>query len=186
MTGSPCSLPRRALCAALALGAVTARGREALAPVLVLRHAATDPGVGNPPGFRLDQCATQRNLSPQGREQSLDWGRRLRALGLVPREIRSSRWCRCLDTAALIVDALGGSPAPRPWPALDSFFGTGDNRAAQTLLLRERLAASRSAGFELWVTHQVNISALSGRSVAMGGGLWLAPAGGGVDARPFD
>ena len=178
---------RRALCAAMAFGAAGARGRDAPAPVLVLRHAATDPGVGDPPGWRLDQCATQRNLSPAGREQALAIGRRLREGGWVPREIRSSRWCRCLDTAALIAEGLGGAPRPQPWPALDSFFGARDAEAAQTALLRERLAAARGAGFELWVTHQVNISALAGRAVAMGAGLWLAPAGGGViDARPFD
>ena len=38
--------------------------------VIVLRHAQTDPGVGDPPGFRLEACATQRNLSAQGREDA--------------------------------------------------------------------------------------------------------------------
>lgn len=47
---------RRALCVALALGpALAAPAQEVPAPVLVLRHAATEPGIGDPPGFRLDQ-----------------------------------------------------------------------------------------------------------------------------------
>jgi phosphohistidine phosphatase SixA len=178
---------RRALCAVLALGSGAVLAREAPAAVLVLRHAATAPGVGDPEGFRLDQCSTQRNLSPPGREQALAIGHRLRAQGWLPREIRSSRWCRCLDTAALIAQACGAPVRPRPWPPLDSFFGSSDRQAAQTALLRARLAANRNAGFELWVTHQVNISALTGRATAMGEGLWLAPTvGGGLEARPFD
>jgi phosphohistidine phosphatase SixA len=179
---------RRALCTALAFGAVAARGGTAPAPVLVLRHAATEPGIGDPPGFRLDQCSTQRNLSPAGREQALAIGRRLRAQGLAPRAIRSSRWCRCLDTAALIADVLGGAPRPQPWPALDSFFGARDAEAAQTALLRERLAGlGRDGGFELWVTHQVNISALTGAAAAMGQALWLASrADGSLAASPFE
>jgi phosphohistidine phosphatase SixA len=186
-TSAAVSLRRRALCAVLAFAAPSARARDAPAPVLVLRHAATDPGVGDPPGFRLDQCSTQRNLSPAGREQALAIGRRLRAEGWLPRQIRSSRWCRCLDTATLIAEGLGVPLRPQPWPALDSFFGSRGSQAEQTALLRERLTASRDAGFELWVTHQVNISALTGRATAMGDGLWLSPgAGDAVDARPFD
>lgn len=177
---------RRALCAVVALGAAASHARDVPAPVLVLRHAATEPGVGDPPEFRLDQCSTQRNLSAAGREQALAFGRGLRARGWVPREIRSSRWCRCLDTAALIAEGLEAAVRPQPWPALDSFFGARNGEAAQTALLRERLAARRADGFELWVTHQVNISALTGRATAMGEGLWLSPAAGGtIDARPF-
>jgi hypothetical protein len=37
---------------------------------LLMRHAATEPGIGDPPGYRLDACSSQRNLSPAGREQA--------------------------------------------------------------------------------------------------------------------
>ena len=187
MNASSSPLRRRAVCAWLACGAAAACARDVPGQVLVLRHASTDPGVGDPEGFRLDRCSTQRNLSPDGRAQALAIGRRLRAQGWVPREIRSSRWCRCLDTASHIAEGLGASLRPQPWPALDSFFGARDSQAAQTALLRERLAASAGAGFELWVTHQVNITALTGHPTAMGEGLWLtASARGAIDARPFD
>lgn len=187
MSAAPTWSRRRALCAVLAWGSGVACARPASAAVLVLRHAATEPGVGDPAGFRLDQCSTQRNLSPLGREQALAIGHRLREQDWLPREIRSSRWCRCLDTAALIAQGLGAAVQPQPWPALDSFFASSDRQAAQTALLRARLSSSRDAGFELWVTHQVNISALTGRATAMGTGLWLVPtAGGGIDVRPFD
>jgi hypothetical protein len=38
--------------------------------VIMLRHAATDGTFGDPPGFQLGACATQRNLTAQGREQA--------------------------------------------------------------------------------------------------------------------
>ena len=34
------------------------------------RHAQTTPGVGDPPGFQLKGCSTQRNLSEEGRAQA--------------------------------------------------------------------------------------------------------------------
>jgi hypothetical protein len=37
--------------------------------VVLFRHALA-PGNGDPPGFRLNDCATQRNLSDEGRAQA--------------------------------------------------------------------------------------------------------------------
>ena len=34
--------------------------------VVLLRHAATEPGIGDPPNFKLEHCRTQRNLSDVG------------------------------------------------------------------------------------------------------------------------
>jgi hypothetical protein len=45
--------------------------------VALMRHADAPGGVGDPPGFRVDDCATQRNLSEKGRadaEQKSDRG----------------------------------------------------------------------------------------------------------------
>src|SRR5512141_654229 len=62
--------------------------------IVVLRHASTEPGLGDPPGFRLDDCATQRNLSEAGRAEA----RRIEAAFVrraVPvARVLSSRWCR--------------------------------------------------------------------------------------------
>ena len=38
--------------------------------VVLMRHAVTTPGVGDPPGFRLDDCSTQRNLTDAGRRDA--------------------------------------------------------------------------------------------------------------------
>jgi broad specificity phosphatase PhoE len=137
------------------------------ATVLLLRHAQTEPGIGDPPGFVPGQCNTQRNLSDPGREQARKLGAALRARGLTPQRVRSSRWCRCLDTARLAFDSV------EPWPALDSFFGDRGRVDAQTAELRRALAALPAGRVEAWVTHQVNISALTGGGAAMGEVLLL-------------
>lgn len=49
--------------------------------VLLIRHAATVSGVGDPPGFRVDDCSTQRNLSDRGRADAQRLGERLQASG---------------------------------------------------------------------------------------------------------
>lgn len=130
--------------------------------VLILRHAETEPGIGDPPQFRLDDCSTQRNLSPAGRAQAQDLGKRLAKQGIIVTEVLSSRWCRCLDTARLAFGKV--SPAP----ALDSFFGEPQKAAAQTTALRKRIAGFRGPGNLVLVTHQVNITALTGMHPAMG------------------
>jgi phosphohistidine phosphatase SixA len=175
--------------AAGALALAPAYAQAAPGPVLVLRHAQTEPGVGDPPGYRLDRCETQRNLSAEGRAQARAFGATLASRNLRPREIRSSRWCRCLDTGAAIARGLGGAaPAVAPWTALDSFFDARERAAPQTAQLQQRLASlANGSGFELWVTHQVNISALTASFTSMGQALWLVPrAGGALEARPFE
>jgi broad specificity phosphatase PhoE len=155
---------------------------------MLLRHAQTDAGVGDPPGFVLERCSTQRNLSADGRAQARSLGARLATLGLRPAAIRSSRWCRCLHTADEIVQGLGaGNAVPTPWPALDSFFDQRGREPAQTRLLHERLAALRGPGFEIWVSHQVNINAFVGAATQMGQALWIKPrADGSIAATPFE
>jgi broad specificity phosphatase PhoE len=146
--------------------------------VVVLRHAQTVPGIGDPPGYRLDDCVTQRNLSDEGRQQARRLGAALRGAGVTIGDVLSSRWCRCLDTAN---EAFG---RVTPWPAADSFFdrrgtdGQEDPSARQTADLRRRIAAHRGPDTLVIVTHQVNITALTGLVPAMGELVVLKPAGG--------
>ncbi|HEX2539939.1 MAG TPA: histidine phosphatase family protein [Caldimonas sp.] len=136
--------------------------------VVAMRHALA-PGTFDPPGFQPGVCSTQRNLSDEGREQARRVGAWYRERGLVPTAVRSSEWCRCLDTARL---AFG---AAEPWPALNSIVRERSTATAQTQRLRDELARRALAdvrGFEVWVTHQVNISALAGSSTGSGE-AWL-------------
>jgi hypothetical protein len=159
---------------------------EPASPVLVMRHAQTEPGVGDPPGFVLGRCETQRNLSTDGRTQARAFGARLAALGLRPSALRSSRWCRCLHTAEEVSAGLGQAPPPEPWTALDSTFDDRSRAPAQTEQLRQRLSVLRPPAFELWVTHQINITALTGAPTQMGQALWIALRGdGAIAVTPF-
>lgn len=121
---------------------------------LLIRHASTDPGTGDPPGFKVDDCATQRNLSAAGRSEAAALGQALRTRGVRIDEVRSSAWCRCLDTARL---AFG---EPRPWQPLNSFFGERSRADAQTAAVRVEIARIAPPRLVAMVTHQVNISAL--------------------------
>jgi broad specificity phosphatase PhoE len=144
--------------------------------VLIVRHAETEPGIGDPPGFRIDDCATQRNLSETGRKQAVAMGRTLAERGVTVTRVESSRWCRCADTARLAFPQLPAAYLD----ALNSFFEDRSTAAAQTRALRARIAEWKGPGVLVLVTHQVNISALTGRATAMGEAVVLRPAGGDV------
>lgn len=136
--------------------------------VMMIRHAQTEPGIGDPENFRLSDCSTQRNLSQEGRQQSVRLGRWFSSQGLQPQQVLSSQWCRCLDTAKL---AFASQAPIRPFPALNSFFQGHGDREAQLREARSHATARLArgeTGFEVWVTHQVTISALTGVYLGMG------------------
>lgn len=125
--------------------------------VALIRHALA-PGTGDPPEFRVDDCRTQRNLSPAGLAQARAIGERFRANGIDAAAVFSSQWCRCLDTARAL--ALG---EVTPFPGLNSFFAGQGDEAQHTRAARALIAEQAGTGKPLvLVTHQVNITALSG------------------------
>src|SRR2546427_9665766 len=72
----------------------------------LVRHGNAPPGYGgDPPGFKIDDCATQRNMDERGRAQARAVGEAFRQHGVIVDKILSSPWCRCLETARLM--ALG-------------------------------------------------------------------------------
>jgi hypothetical protein len=73
--------------------------------VALVRHGNAPPGYGDPPGFKIDDCATQRNLDELGRAQARAVGEAFRQHGVQVDKILSSPLCRCLETARLM--ALG-------------------------------------------------------------------------------
>jgi phosphohistidine phosphatase SixA len=130
--------------------------------VALLRHAIA-PGTGDPPEFVLGDCRTQRNLSGQGRDQATRIGAGFRANGIAASRVVSSQWCRCRETAAL----LGLGPV-EDLPILNSFFDRPANRETQTQALRQWLAGQALDTPLVLVTHQVNITALTGVYPASG------------------
>lgn len=121
----------------------------------IMRHALA-PGTGDPANFRIGDCVTQRNLDERGREQARAIGRAIRDAGVPVTRVLASQWCRAAETARL----LDVAPVHEE-PALNSFFGDRQDEPAQTARVREILAAARDEKLVL-VTHQVNITALTG------------------------
>jgi len=71
--------------------------------VALIRHGNAPPGFGgDPPGVRLDDCKTQRNLDDKGRAQGMALGEAFRRHGVRVDRVVSSPMCRCMDTATLM------------------------------------------------------------------------------------
>lgn len=168
---------RPLLLAALASPLGTARAADAEAllrsggVVIAFRHALA-PGTFDPPGFKLGECSTQRNLSDEGRAQARRIGEWFEQRSLKPQRVRSSPWCRCVDTATLAfgtpeVDATLGSPRG---------YSEATNAESLRALRRSLAAAAKRPGqFEVWVTHMFVLSALTGEGSSSGEGLVLRP-----------
>lgn len=131
--------------------------------VALMRHAAAPGGAGDPPGFQLDDCATQRNLSVEGRADAVAIGARLTAEGVAFEKILSSPWCRCLDTATL----LNVGPVATE-PAFSNIVVLSERRDEIVADGRALIAAWHGAGTLLIVTHGANIAALTGISPVSG------------------
>lgn len=128
--------------------------------IAIMRHALA-PGTGDPARFELRDCTTQRNLDARGRKQAERIGAALKERGLEFDKVLSSQWCRTLETAQLL--DLG--PVIEA-PSLNSFFGDYSTRDSQT---RDTLALlSETEGRLMLVSHQVNISALTGQPTRSG------------------
>lgn len=124
--------------------------------VVLMRHALA-PGFSDPANFKVDDCSTQRNLSDTGRKQAQAIGERFKSAGINKAEVYSSQWCRCLETARLL--GLGEVQA---LPIINSFFEQRSLEGDQTQALREWLLKQDLSKPTVLVTHQVNITAISG------------------------
>lgn len=68
--------------------------------VIYFRHAAT-PNRADVDKTNLDNCATQRNLSDEGRAQARGIGEAFRRLSIPVGDVLASPYCRTVDTARL-------------------------------------------------------------------------------------
>jgi hypothetical protein len=104
--------------------------------VALIRHGNAPPGYGgDPPGFRIDDCKTQRNLDDQGRGEA-------RALGEAFRS-----WCRCLETG----------PVESTWALVPD---VDPNVSVRLSELKRMVAAWRGPGTLVLVTHAFTVRAL--------------------------
>ena len=122
--------------------------------VALVRHGNAPPGFGgDPPGFKIDDCATQRNMDERGRTQARAVGDAFRQHGVPVDKILSSPWCRCLETARLM--ALG--------PVEGVMAVASSERSPERLVvLKQMVAAWRGQGTLVLVTHALTVNALVG------------------------
>ena len=150
--------------------------------VILMRHAATEAGLGDPAGYRLDDCATQRNLSDAGREEARRVGERIRAERVPVAKVYTSPWCRCRDTA---MAAFGRA---EDWEPLSSIFDFPHLEGDFSDRVRKRIGGygrRPPAGNIVMVTHNVNIAALTKHSVAPAEMVIVRPDGC-CDLRPVE
>ena len=89
--------------------------------IILIRHSLA-PGGGDPPGFKIDDCKTQRNLNRKGINQSKKIGKLFKKNKVPIDQVLSSQWCRCKDTAKY---AFGNF---KEFTALNSTFQTPYNK----------------------------------------------------------
>ncbi len=122
--------------------------------VALVRHGNAPPGYGGElPGFKVDDCATQRNMDERGRAQARAVGEAFRQRGVRVDKILSSPWCRCLETARLM--AVG--------PVENTLAVAASDRSPERLVvLKQMVAGWRGPGTLVMVTHALTVQALVG------------------------
>ncbi len=170
IAGSAWLLPARAEVTPESLWATLRRGRS----VILVRHAATTEGLGDPAGYKLDDCTTQRNLSEAGRDHARRIAARFRAERVPVTRVYTSPWCRCRETAEL---AFGKA---EDWAPLGSTFDAPHLEADTTATVKKRIlgySITKPGGNVVMVTHNVNIAALTKLSVGMAEMVVVRPDG---------
>jgi len=140
--------------------------------VALIRHANAPPGYGgDPPGFRMDDCKTQRNLDELGRQQARALGEGFRQHGVRVDRVLASPVCRCVDTAELM--AVG--PVEKSVALLPD---RGEPRV-RLLELQALVSGWRGPGTLVLVTHGFTVSPLLRTYLEQAETLVLKPGTGG-------
>ena len=152
-----------------ALWALLSKGGQ----VVLVRHGLTTPGVGDPPGFKLGECATQRNLVDQGRREAERLGAALHSHNVPVARVLSSPWCRCIETARI---AFGTDPALDD--TLSNLFDHSANREKQVAQFRKLVAKAPAQGNLFLVTHGSTTAAFTGINQGTAEMVIVTPEGG--------
>lgn len=165
-----CTMPISAAMADQAFWSEIQRGGVAI----LIRHTRA-PGTGDPPGFKADDCATQRNLDPSGRAHAQRIGGAFRERGIAVTRVLASRWCRAQDTAREM--AVGAVTIE---PVLDSLYHKPNRGEAQVAALKALIAQLGARDVVVMTTHSFTVRALTGVLPAEGEmvAVRAAPGGG--------
>jgi phosphohistidine phosphatase SixA len=141
--------------------------------VVLMRHTVTPPGVGDPPGMRVDDCSTQRNLTDEGRLHAKAIGEAIRAHGIQFDRVLSSPMCRCLETARLAfgrAEVMSATVNPRA--------GIED-KPREVREMRALATEKHRGGNVILVSHGTTITGVTGLSVEPGEMIVVTPQGDG-------
>ncbi len=121
--------------------------------LIFIRHAYA-PGGGDPENFNIYDCSTQRNLSESGRIQSRKIGNFFKENRIKIKDVYSSEWCRCKETASLAFKNF------KTKSFLNSFFSSkfAHNKNEQIRDFQKFLSDWDKKTNIVFVTHYVVIS----------------------------
>ena len=125
--------------------------------IILIRHSKA-PGFGDPPGFKIKDCKTQRNLSKKGIDQSKKIGKLFQKNQIKIDQVLSSQWCRCKDTAKYAFKNF------EAFQALNSTFQPPHDKNAKKQIkeLKDFIQKWNGKGGNLvLVTHYVIITAIT-------------------------
>ena len=131
--------------------------------VLLMRHTQTTAGVGDPPGWRLERCESQRNLDASGVAHAKRIGQWFASNQLRVMAVRNSPWCRARDTARL---AFGRHD---DWAPISNIFEDRSGADAQAAAVRQYVHSLPPGELVVLVSHGVTINHIvGGAGLAMG------------------
>tara|TARA_A100001011_G_scaffold391403_1_gene476813 strand:- start:59 stop:619 length:561 start_codon:yes stop_codon:yes gene_type:complete len=125
--------------------------------VILIRHSIA-PGSGDPSGFQIKDCNTQRNLSKEGINQSKKIGKLFKINQIKIDQVLSSQWCRCKDTAKYAFNNY------KEFSALNSTFQPPHDKNAKKQIkeLKDYIKNWNGNGSNLvLVTHYVIITSIT-------------------------
>jgi phosphohistidine phosphatase SixA len=125
--------------------------------IILIRHSLA-PGGGDPQGFKINDCNTQRNLNIKGINQSKKIGELFKKNKILIDQVLSSQWCRCKDTAKFAFEKFN------EFSALNSTFQSpyDKNESKQIKEIKNYVKEWNGKGKNLiFVTHYSIITAIT-------------------------
>ena len=139
--------------------------------VILMRNSAVDEGLGDPKGYKVNDCSTQLNLTDKGRAEAKKIGEEFKKRKIPIKQVLTSALCRTKETAQL---AFGKADV---WEPLNSFYDKPARKSEQTRMLHQRMENVPADGTNLvLVTHGYNIVSATGLNPDPGDMLIITPA----------
>lgn len=126
--------------------------------VVYMRHTLTDKSQEDLDHSNLDNCATQRNLSNEGREQARVIAQAMQQLRIEFKAVMTSPYCRAKETASL---AFGGGQLT---PSLRYLSHQPENEQHGSMQDIRRMLSTppHNGGNTILVSHTANLKQTAG------------------------